>query len=631
MCGITGFVNEASTESKRRVLKAMTDIIAHRGPDSEGQYVDGHAALGFRRLSIIDLKGGDQPILNEDGTMAITFNGEIYNYQPLRKELVARGHVFTTNADTEVLLHGYEEWGVGLLGKIRGMFAFVIWDKTKQELFGARDHFGIKPFYYANMNGTFMYASEIKSMLQHPDFVKELNTRALKPYMTFQYPATDETFFKGVFKLNEGNYFTYRGGKMDIHEYWDPRFEESSQKLDAVVDEIDETVVGSVKAHQIADVEVGSFLSSGVDSSYVAAVARPEHTYSIGFGKDTYNESRQAKELADILKLNNTSESLEGDEAFAYFPQIQWHLDEPDSNPSCVPLFFLSELASRDLRVVLSGEGADELFAGYIDYGAHTRSKIIKVVTRMLAHLPRKARVAIAHWAKGKTFHGALHLYTNLAPAEESFIGQARVFEESEAAAILKPDFQEAPTVGQIVGKTYRRIAGQRLSEIKKKQYLDMHEWMPGDILLKADKLTMAHSLELRVPLLDRELMKVAEKVPTKYLINDENTKFAFRKAAARHLPKEWSDREKLGFPVPVKQWLQNETYYHLVRSVFERDYAAKFFDQKALLKLIDDTYTGKTNDRRKVWTVYTFLVWYDVFFIHDGQKPKLQKVTQTA
>ena len=622
MCGIAGFVNDMPIDVKCPVLQRMTDMIAHRGPDSEGHYIDEHAALGHRRLSIIDPGGGQQPIYNEDGSKVITFNGEIYNYQTLREELIAAGHTFTTKSDTEVLLHGYEQWGVDLLQRVRGMFTFVIWDKNKQELFGARDHFGIKPFYYAKMNGTFMYASEIKSLLRHPDFVKELNAEALKPYMTFQYPAIGETFFKGVYKLPEGHYFTYRDGKMDIHRYYDDDFREGKQKLGELVNSIDQTVCDSVKAHQIADVEVGSFLSSGVDSSYVAAVARPQHTYSIGFGKGTYNESQKAGELAELLKLNNTAESLTDEEAFAAFPRIQWHLDEPDSNPSCVPLYFLSALAAKDVKVVLSGEGADELFARYIDYGVHTKFKPIKVVTRWLTHLPAGARNAIARFCNVNTFPGAWHLYANLAPAEESFIGQARVFEESQSEQLLKPEYRKAPSVQSIVDKTYARVEGKGLSELKKKQYLDMHQWMPGDILLKADKMTMAHSLELRVPLLDKELMGVAEQVPTKYLITDENTKYAFRQAAGRHLPKEWYDREKLGFPVPIKKWLREEKFYKYVRSVFERDYVSQFFDQDALLKMIDDNYAGKTDDRRKIWTVYSFLTWYDVYFVHDGEKP---------
>ena len=225
-------------------------------------------------------------------------------------------------------------------------------------------------------------------------------------------------------------------------------------------------------------------------------------------------------------------------------------------------------------------------------------------------------------FCKGKTFPGAWHLYANLAPAEESFIGQARVFEESQSEQLLKPEYRKAPSVQSIVDKTYARVEGKGLSELKKKQYLDMHQWMPGDILLKADKMTMAHSLELRVPLLDKELMGVAEQVPTKYLITDENTKYAFRQAAGRHLPKEWYDREKLGFPVPIKKWLREEKFYKYVRSVFERDYVSQFFDQDALLKMIDDNYAGKTDDRRKIWTVYSFLTWYDVYFVHDGEKP---------
>lgn len=624
MCGLAGFVDDAPADEKSPVLRSMTDVLRHRGPDDEGHYVDGQVAMGFRRLSIIDLQGGNQPICSRDSSMIITFNGEIYNYKELREELTKRGHTFTTASDTEVILHGYEEWGEGVLNRLRGMFAFVIWDREKGRLFGARDHFGIKPLYYAQMGGTFMYASEIKSLLLHPRFRKELNEQALRPYLTFQYPALHETFFKGVFALPEGHCFTYEAGELKISRYYDCRFSEGGQSLDDLVDSIDSAVQDSVRVHQVADVEVGSFLSSGVDSSYVAALARPCHTYSIGFAEGGKDESEQADELAALLDLNNTSEVLDGDRAFASFPQIQWYMDEPDSNPSCVPLFFLSELAARDLKVVLSGEGADELFAGYTDYGVHTRSKLIKVFTRLLGELPRPARYAIGRWARGKNFHGALQLSSNLGPAEETFIGQAMVFDPEEADRLLTPGFRSSPDVWQIVGATYDRLKGQDLSELKKKQYLDMHQWMPGDILLKADKMTMAHSLELRVPLLDQQLMTVAEQVPTRYLITDENTKYAFRLAAGRHLPPAWSKRPKMGFPVPIRQWLREEKYCRLVREVFQRDYTALFFNQEALLKMVDDNFAGKTDDRRKIWTVFTFLIWYDVYFIHDGAKPDL-------
>ncbi|MFV0557979.1 MAG: asparagine synthase (glutamine-hydrolyzing) [Enterococcus sp.] len=625
MCGIVGFVNQAPIKGKEEVIKEMMDTIIHRGPSSSGQHVDLGVALGFRRLSIIDLEGGTQPIYNEDNSMVITFNGEIYNHQALREELIAKGHVFKTHADTEVLLHGYEEYGVELLQKVRGMFAFVIWDSKKQELFGARDHFGIKPFYYTEMNGTFMYGSEIKSFLKHPDFVKELNQAALKPYMTFQYSALDETFFKNVFRIPEGHYFTYKNEQLDIQQYWDMQERNEDLTLEETVDLIDKTVVESIDAHRRADVEVGAFLSSGVDSSYVAAVLRPDHTYSIGFGDKTYNESVEAKKLTEMIDLNNTSRVVTGDEAFEYFPVIQYHLDEPDSNPSCVPLYFLAELASRDVRVVLSGEGADELFAGYSAYGYHTRSKAIKVVAEGMKKLPKNLRYTLSKGFKDKTFRGALHLYTSLAPAEEFFIGQAKVFEEEEAAALLQPAYQESTSIREIVGVHYDKV--QDMTEIRKMQYLDMHQWMPKDILLKADKLSMASSLELRVPLLDKVLMDVAEKVPSKYLINVENTKYAFRQAAARHLPEAWYNREKLGFPVPIKDWLLEEKYYKIVRATFEKDYVNEFFNQEAILKMLADNFNQKADARRKIWTIFTFLTWYEVYFINEGDKPALVDV----
>lgn len=396
--------------------------------------------------------------------------------------------------------------------------------------------------------------------------------------------------------------------------------------LTETVDLIDKTVVDSIAAHRIADVEVGSFLSSGVDSSYVTAVLRPEHSYSIGFGDKSYNESVEAKKLTDLIDLNNTSRVVTGEEAFEYFPIIQYHLDEPDSNPSCVPLYFLAELASRDVRVVLSGEGADELFAGYQAYGMNTRSKAVKVVAEGLKKLPKGLRYKLAKGFKGKSFHGALHLYTSLAPAEEFFIGQAKVFEESEADHFLQPTYQKSHSIREIVDVHYDKV--QDMSEIKKMQYLDMHQWMPKDILLKADKLSMASSLELRVPLLDKELMKVSEQVPTKYLINSKNTKYAFRQAAARHLPEEWYNREKLGFPVPIKDWLREEKYYRLVRELFQQEFVAEFFQQEAIIQMLDDNYAGKNDARRKIWTIFTFLTWYTVYFINDGSKPAVVELT---
>lgn len=630
MCGIVGFIN--TKDQKQAIIEAMMDRIIHRGPNSAGKYIDKQIALGFRRLSIIDLAGGSQPIYNEDRSKVIIFNGEIYNYLSLRTELIKAGHVFGTDTDTEVLLHGYEEWGKNLLQKIRGMFAFAIWDNQKQELFGARDHFGIKPYYYAEMNGTFMFGSEIKSFLEHPDFDKKLNKDALKPYMTFQYsPLNGETFFKGVFRLAEGHYFTYKDGKLNIQQYWDADFTKKEDYTKAEwIEKIDQTVEASIKAHEISDVEVGAFLSSGVDSSYVTSVLKPDQSFSIGFDDKTYNEAIEARKLTELLGLKNKAAVIDGDMSFKAFPLIQYHLDEPDSNPSCVPLYFLANLAAQNVRVVQSGEGADELFAGYLAYGQHSNSKIIRVFGQGLKKLPQGIRFKLGRkLQKMKNFHGRLHLYEAAAPARDFFIGQAKVFEEEETAAYLKPAYTNGPSVDSIVGPYYDKTDAIK-DEINKMQYVDIHQWMPKDILLKADKLAMASSLELRVPLLDIEVMKVAQSIPGKYLLNQNSTKDVFRHAANRHLPKEWANREKLGFPVPIKVWLKQDHGYEQVKTTFEADYTKEFFDQSKILQLLEDHRQGKPDLQRKIWTVFTFLVWYKVFFI-DEEIPKAEEIVYEA
>ena len=621
MCGIVTFVDNEAPQVKDSLIQTMMNRIIHRGPDDSGHFVDEGVAMGFRRLSFVDVKSGNQPIFNENDSMAITFNGEIYNFKPLREELINLGHHFSTHADTEVILHGYEEWGENVTKRLRGMFAFLIWDREKQELFGARDHFGIKPLYYGKMNGTFFVGSEIKSFLDHPNFDKQLNKAALKPYMTFQYPAIDETFFKGIYKLPEGHFFHYRNGEFTMKQYWDAEFDADEESFDEAVDKIEAAVSESVKAHSFADdgIKVGSFLSAGVDSSYVTAMMRPDETFSIGFDQG-YDETKQARELAAKLNLKNTDAKLTNDEAFHKFPLIQYYLDEPDSNPSVVPLYFLTKLAKDNgYKAMLSGEGADELFAGYTAYGYNTNSKAIKWLTDQLEKLPKAKREKVANWLKHhKNFHGRLHMYNNLAAARDSFIGQARVFTPEEAEAVLQPEFNDVPSVQAIVDKTYDKIDDQDVPELSKKQYLDIHQWMPGDILLKADKMSMANSLELRVPLLDKEMMKVAGHTPAKYLMTDQGTKWAFRMAANRHLPEEWATREKLGFPVPVREWLRQKDFYEEIVEILKQDFVNEFFDQEKILKMAQDNFEGKTDDRRKIWTIYTFLVWYKLYFIDN-------------
>ncbi len=478
------------------------------------------------------------------------------------------------------------------------------------------------------MNDTFMFGSEIKSFLPHPDFDKVLNKAALKPYLTFQYsPLNGETFFKGVHRLQEGHYFIYNRHGLSIQEYWDVDFtKKQSFSREEWVEKIDQAVQSSIDVHTISDVEVGSFLSSGVDSSYVASVLRPARTFSIGFDDKTYNEAIEARKLTEQLNLTNTAAVINGEMSFDAFPLIQYHLDEPDANPSCVPLYFLANLAAQQVRVVQSGEGADELFAGYAAYGFHTNSKAVRVFAQGLKKLPQALRFSLGRQiGKMKNFHGRIHLYEATAPARDFFIGQAEIFEEAAAAAILTAAYQEAPTVADIVAPFYDKADGLQ-DEVNKMQYLDVHQWMPKDILLKADKLSMASSLELRVPLLDVELMNLAQTIPAKYLINQNNTKDVFRQAANRHLPNEWANREKLGFPVPIKAWLKEGTGYTAVKTLFKADFAAEFFDQTAILQLLEDHRNGQGELQRKIWTVFTFLTWYKVFFI-DQEMPQSQQI----
>ncbi|MBQ8395608.1 MAG: asparagine synthase (glutamine-hydrolyzing), partial [Oscillospiraceae bacterium] len=575
---------------------------------SEGLYLDDDIAMGFRRLSIIDLSMGHQPLFNEDKSLVLTFNGEIYNYQELREELISAGHTFETHVDSEVLLHGYEQWGKNLLNKLRGMFAFVIWDKNKKELFGARDFFGIKPMYYANLNGTFMYGSEIKSFLHHPDFKKELNETALENYLTFQYSPCAETFFKGVFKLLPAHYFTYKDGKLTTQRYWDINFNaDEKPNLDEWVEKISETFKNSVEAHKIADVEVGSFLSSGVDSSYVAAVANVDKTFTVGFGEDEkYNEIGYAKEFSKYIGKENISKVITPEEYWGNFPLIQYHMDEPLADPAAVALYFVCKLASERVKVVLSGEGADEIFGGYNIYKEPDDMAFYNAIPKPI----RKAVGAVASKLPAK--RGLNFLIRRSKDLEERFIGNAYIFSEKERKELLSIK-TDAPMAMEITKPFYDKVKDK--DNVTKMQYLDLNLWMTGDILLKADKMSMANSLELRVPFLDKHVMALAERIPKRYRITKENTKFAMRKAALSACPPLTANKKKLGFPVPIRVWLREDEYYNKVRAAFESNNAKKFFNTDKLVALLDDHKAEKYDYSRKIWTVYTFLVWYDVYF----------------
>ncbi|UOE94049.1 asparagine synthase (glutamine-hydrolyzing) [Alkalihalobacillus sp. LMS39] len=611
MCGFVGFAH-STVENKTETIEKMMNAIIHRGPDSGGVYSDQDVTFGFRRLMIIDLsEEASQPMFNEDKRYVLVFNGEIYNYQELREDLIEKGHSFQSHSDSEVIIHGYEEYGVDLLQKVRGMFAFAIWDTKEETLFMARDFVGIKPLYYTQntTDGSLLFGSEIKSFLHQPAFKKELNKNALKPYLTFQYSVLDETFFKGVFKLKPGHYMIYKKGSMEIKPYWDISFDEKENSLDHYIKEIKATLKESVEYHKISDVKVGSFLSGGVDSSYITALLMPNKTFSVGF-KDhegIFNETNLAERLSDILEIENNKKMVDADEFFEKVPTIQYHMDEPQSNLSSVPLYFLSELARKHVTVVLSGEGADEIFGGYVWYQNSPKmekyKKIPFGIRRSLSSISKKLP---ENRITSFLVKGGLKV-------EEQFIGQAKVFEEQDALAVLKEDYQNAPSIESITKEYYDKVKDK--DDLTKMQYIDMKLWLPGDILLKADKMSMAHSIELRVPFLDKQVMEMASHIPAPLRVNETNTKFALREASNEVLPEEWANREKVGFPVPFRYWIREEKYYNLVKEVFQSEEAHEFFNVEELMRYLNEHFEEKHNYARYIWTVYVFLVWYKKFF----------------
>ena len=430
MCGFVGFIDKE--KNKKKIIKDMADIIIHRGPDSDGYYIDDNCALGFRRLSIIDLDGGTQPIYNEDKSKVIIFNGEIYNYKEIKKDLIKKGHKFSTESDTEVILHGYEEYNEDILNKLRGMFAFVIYDTANKSLFGARDFYGIKPFYYYKNSDEFIFGSEIKSFLGHPNFKKELNRDMLKQYLTFQYSVLEDTFFKNVYKLMPGHYFVYKDGNLDIKKYYEIKFEEDDSKnLQEWEDIIRKELNESIKYHKISDVEVGSFLSSGVDSSIIATLSDVDKTFTVGYENKKYSEIDYAKDLSKKINVKNVSKKISKEEYFNKFPLIQYYMDEPLADPSAAALYFVANIASKHVKVALSGEGADEIFGGYnIYHEPYSVSWYNKI--------PYPMRKLIGFFAYPLRNHtGFNFLIRRSKKLEDRYVGNAFIFDPRESNKIL--------------------------------------------------------------------------------------------------------------------------------------------------------------------------------------------------
>lgn len=603
MCGIVGFVNQE--KKKEKILKKMADRIKHRGPDAEGYYTDELVALAHRRLSIIDIESGQQPMYNETKDVIVIFNGEIYNYPELKEQLKDK-YKFKTNSDTECLVHGYEEWGNNLPKHLRGMFAFAIWDKKNKKLFCARDHFGIKPFYYCKFNDTFMFGSEIKSFLEHPDFKRQLNKELLGPYLMFSFTPTKETFFKDVYRLDAGSYLIYQDGNIQINKYYEIEFKEKEESLQTSVKKITNVMEDSVNCHLLSDVEVGSFLSSGIDSSYIVSLAKPDKTYTVGYTNQKYSEISYAQDLANQLNIKNISKLISKEEYLNIVPKIMYYMDEPFSDPAAIALYFVAEIASKDVKVVLSGEGADEFFAGYGTYNEVVDVSFYNKIPYFLRHFIASILTPLPE------FRGRNFLVRRGNKIEDSYVGTNSLFSAKETNKVLA--FKNKAKVKTILNEVMQNHTKE--SNIQKMQRIDLNFWLVKDILHKADRMTMAHSIELRVPFIDKEVFKVASSLTTDKKVTKENTKVALREASKKSIPNEAYKKKKLGFPVPLREWITTSDYYEEIKQTMQQDFVSEFFNQEYILKLLETARIKKDFTYKKVWAIYTFIKWYEIFFL---------------
>lgn len=612
MCGICGAVGKV--KEGKKVIENMMKVIEHRGPDGGDSYVTDDVMLGFRRLSIIDQEAGMQPMFNEDRSKVLVFNGEIYNYKELRSMLEQKGHIFQTASDSEVLIHGYEEYNKDILEKLYGMFSFAIWDEEKEELFAARDFFGIKPFYYAMINQNFVFASEIKSILEFPGYHREVNENALDQYLSFEYSVLPETFFKGIYQLMPGHYLIYKKHQLEVVHYFEPTLQPSLQKNESqLVKNVKDTMYHSVQRHLVSDVEVGSFLSGGVDSSLLAAMSGVKQTFTVGFDKEgeLYNETNHAKKLTDELQVENHCKYIEKEEFKEAVPDVMYYMDEPAGDAAIVALYFLAKEASKKVKVVLSGEGSDELFGGYNVY-------LEPKMRQHLKWIPEKIRIKMVDGMKkfpGR-MKGRNYLMRSIKPLSQWYIGNVYIFHEKEKDLLLKRRSDEGNTK-KLLREDFIKV--KRLRDSDQMQSIDLKYWLPGDILKKADRMSMAHSLEVRVPFLDREVFQVAREIPSKIKTKHYTTKYVLRKAASDYIPKETAYRKKLGFPIPIRNWIKEDDWYEQIKTAFTGETATKYFHTEYLLKLLENHRTGKEDNSKKIWTVYAFLVWHQVFF--EGMK----------
>lgn len=586
-------------------LARLTGILRHRGPDDEGHVVLGKAALGFRRLGIIDLSPrAHQPMFNEDKSLALVFNGEIYNYRALREELQQKGHVFASESDSEVVLHLYEEEKEDCVRRLRGMFAFCLYDARQERFFGARDRFGIKPLYYLENGYCFALASEAKALLALPCYSPEINQSALPHYLTFQYVPEPETMFAGVNKIPPAHTFTYSAGKLALARYWQAQFRPQKRPFGQLARETVAALREAVRLHTQADVPYGAFLSGGIDSTVIVALLRelgPVSTFSVGYADEAYSELVAARETARWLETDHEEYIIRPEEFIASLPVVTWHLDDPVADPAAVALYFVARLARRKITVTLSGEGADEVFGGYAIYREPYALRYVSWLPRPLLGTARFLPRAVP---------GKNYLRRAATPMERRYFGNAFIFSEEEKQILLKS--RDYPPAAAVTAPFWREASAY--GQVAKMQYIDLHTWMVGDILVKADKMTMANSLELRVPYLDHHVFELAATIPDKYKIRGGLTKYLLRQAFASIVPPAATRRPKRGFPVPTRLWLRGPLYREAEGMLLDPALGS-FFSRDFIRRLLLEHRAGKADNSRKLWTLLLFAVWRERFF----------------
>ena len=626
MCGIAGFVDkdlhgraEANAAASRALVRSMCDVIRHRGPDDEGVFVGDGAGLGMRRLSIIDLAGGHQPIQNEDGSVWVVFNGEIYNYRELRAELITRGHVFSTDTDTETIVHAYETWGEDAFSRLRGMFGIALWDRRQRTLLLARDRAGIKPLHYAERNGRLYFGSEIKSILAAGGYdrsmsVPSMDVAALEHYLSFLYTPADATIFEGIRKLPPGHYLRWHAGEVAIKRYWDlPRAESFTGSIDEASEALTGVLADAVQSHMISDVPIGALLSGGIDSSLVVglmarASSRPIKTFSIGFDEPAFDELDGARRIADHFGADH-HEMVVRPDALAVVERLVEHFDEPFGDSSAVPTWYVSQMARRHVTVVLSGDGGDELFGGYDRYLPNPRVERFDAITGGLGR-PAAGVIGplLPHGLTGKNF--LRHVAQN---QPGRYVDAVSFFQPDEMQALLSRDLSLAlGSKRSAAGASSRFGRWQDLSWPSRMMRFDFETYLPEDILTKVDRMSMAHSIESRVPLLDHEVIEFAASLPSSMKIQGLERKRVLKKAAASILPAEVFARPKRGFGVPIGTWFRSPLRNFVVDTLQSpRARQRGYFEPRFVDRIVREHLAGTRDHTLRLWQLLMFELWH--------------------